>query len=193
MSIQPEGSIMELCHVTRDMDQAIDHWTGLFGAGPFYVFDVPAMPGQTHRGQPSAIDLRIAFGFSGGLLIELVEPLGEAPSVFTEMLDAKGEGYHHVMLRCDFDAGRKRLEARGYQAAFEGRMPGGERFALFDTTAGNGGFVELMDLTEATLGPMTWLHEAHVTWDGKTDPRRDFLAFVQRKMASPAGVPASDQ
>jgi len=45
MTIQPEGSILELCQVTDDMDAAIAHWTGLFGAGPFYVFDVPAMPG----------------------------------------------------------------------------------------------------------------------------------------------------
>lgn len=183
MSIQPPGSIMELCHVTADMDRAIAHWTGVLGAGPFFVFDVPAMPGQTHRGAPSSIDLRIAFGFSGGLLIELVQPLNDVPSVFREILETKGESYHHVMLRTDFAEGRKRLEAHGYQAAFEGSMPGGERFALFDTQGGNGGFVELMDLTEATFGPMEWLHAAHLEWDGKTEPRRDFLQFVQDRMA----------
>src|SRR5690606_1258129 len=109
MTIQPEGSILELCQVTDDMDAAIAHWTGLFGAGPFYVFDVPAMPGQTHRGQPSSIDLRIAFGFSGGLLIELLQQTNDAPSVFREMIESKGPGFHHLMPRMDFDEGRTRL------------------------------------------------------------------------------------
>jgi len=57
--IQPENSILELCHVVRDVDSAILHWTNVIGAGPFYVFDIPAMPGQMNRGAPSAIDLRI--------------------------------------------------------------------------------------------------------------------------------------
>lgn len=178
MTIQPDGSILELCHVTRDIDKAIDHWTQVIGAGPFYVFDVPAMPGQMHRGTPSNIDLRIAFGFSGGLLIELLQPLNDVPSVFREILETGGEGYHHVLLRTDFDSGAARLEAHGYAAAFTGRMPGGERFALYDTLAGNGGFIELMDLTSTTLGPMEMIHQAHLDWDRKTAPKRDFMTLV---------------
>ncbi len=176
--IQPEGSILELCHVVRDMDVAIEHWTTVIGAGPFYVFDIPAMPGQTHRGKPSAIDLRIAFGFSGGLLIELLQQLNDVPSVFHEILESRGEGYHHVMLRLPFDKGRLRIEAAGYELAFAGRLPGGERFGLFDARAGNGGYIELMDLTDATFGPIEKIHQAHLDWDGKTDPKRDFFALV---------------
>jgi hypothetical protein len=172
--IQPEGSIMELCHVVRDMDAAVKHWTEVLGAGPFFVFDIPAMPGQKHRGAPSNIDLRIGFGFSGGLLIELLQQTNETPSVFQEILESKGEGYHHVLLRVPFDAGQARLEKAGYEIAFSGHMPGGERFAIFDTRAGNGGYIELMDLTEATFGPLIGIHDAHVNWDGKTDPKRDF-------------------
>ena len=43
--MQPEGSIIELCHVTRDLDAALLHWTRDLGAGPFFVFDVPVLPG----------------------------------------------------------------------------------------------------------------------------------------------------
>jgi hypothetical protein len=173
--MQPEKSVMELCHVVEDMDEAIAHWTQVIGAGPFFVFDVPAMPGQQHRGQPSEINLRIAFGFSGGLLIELLQQLNDAPSVFREVLDTNGPGYHHIMLREDFDKGRARIEAAGYEMAFFGNLPGGERFGLFDTRAGNGGFIELMDLTDISYGPMKILYEAHRTWDGVTEPKRDFF------------------
>jgi hypothetical protein len=176
--IQPEGSILELCHVVRDVDTAIEHWTSVIGAGPFYVFDIPAMPGQMNRGAPSAIDLRIAFGFSGGLLIELLQQLNDAPSVFREILDTRGEGYHHVMLRVPFDEGRQRIEAAGYELAFSGRLPGGERFGLFDARAATSGYIELMDLTETSFGPIEKIHQAHLRWDRKTDPKRDFFALV---------------
>lgn len=176
-AIQPDGSILELCHVVRDMDAAIAHWTQVIGAGPFFVFDVPAMEGQTHRGAPSRIDMTVAFGFSGGLLIELLQPTNDAPSIFREMLESNGEGYHHVLLRGPFDAGRARLESHGYEIAFSGTLPSGERFALFDTRAGNGGYVEIMDVTEASFGPMRMVHAAHVAWDGVTAPRRDFASL----------------
>ena len=45
--MQPEGSIIELCHVTRDLDAALLHWTRDLGAGPFFVFEVPVLPGDT--------------------------------------------------------------------------------------------------------------------------------------------------
>jgi hypothetical protein len=172
--MQPDGSILEVCHVVRDMDRAVAHWTEVLGAGPFYVFDVPPMPGQMNRGAPSAIALRIGFGFSGGLLIELLQQLDDGPSVFREILEARGEGFHHVLLRRDFDAGRAHLERHGYALAFSGALPGGERFGLFDTTRDNGGFVELMDLTPTSFGPMAKVHAAHVGWDGVTRPRRAF-------------------
>jgi hypothetical protein len=178
MAIQPEGSILELCQVVTDMDAAIDHWTQVIGAGPFYVFDIPALPGQKYRGAPTAVDLRIAFGFSGGLLIELLQQTNDVPSVFREMLDKTGAGYHHIMLRVPFDEGSARLQRHGYEAAFTGAMPTGERIAVFDTRDGNGGYIELMDLTPGSLGPMEKIHQAHLDWDGVSDPKRDFFALL---------------
>jgi Glyoxalase/Bleomycin resistance protein/Dioxygenase superfamily len=183
--IQPEGSILELCNVVKDMDVAIGFWTTVIGAGPFYVFDIPAMPGQTHRGRPSTIDLRIGFGFSGGLLIELLQQLNDEPSVFREILDTRGEGYHHVMLRMPFDKGRTRIEAAGYELAFFGRMPSGERFGLFDARSGNGGYIELMDLTDITFGPMEAIHQAHQHWDGISNPKRNFFDLVTPAFVMP--------
>jgi catechol 2,3-dioxygenase-like lactoylglutathione lyase family enzyme len=177
--IQPDGSILELCYVVKDMDVAIDFWTKTIGAGPFYVFDIPAMPGQTYRGRPSAIHLRIGFGFSGGLLIELLQQTNDVPSVFKEILDTL-EGYHHVMLRVPFDEGRKRMEAGGFELVFFGHFPSGERFGLFDARGGNGGYIELMDLTDTTFGPMEKMHQAHQEWDGISEPKRNFFDLVNQ-------------
>jgi len=170
--MQPDGAIIELCHVTRDLDAALLHWTRDLGAGPFFVFDVPVLPGQTYYGAPTEVAMRVGFGFSGGVLIELLQQTNAGASPFRDFLDARGEGLHHVMPRGDYDAGHARLSAAGYRVAYAGCMPSGERFCLFDTRATNGAYVELMELSDAMLGSLALMEKAHNTWDGMTDPVR---------------------
>ena len=57
--MKPDGSIIELCHVTRDLDAALLHWTHDLGAGPFFVFDVPVLPGQLYYGEPTEVSMRV--------------------------------------------------------------------------------------------------------------------------------------
>lgn len=178
--MQGEGSIVELCHVTRDLDAALVHWTRDLGAGPFFVFDVPVLPGQLYYGEPTEVSMRVGFGFSGGVLIELLEPTNDGASPFRDFLDERGEGLHHVMLRTDFDSGHARLSAAGHEVAYAGTMPSGERFCLFDTCAANGAYVELMELSPAMLDSLARMEAAHRQWDGVADPVRtmDRLAEV---------------
>ncbi|ALR21801.1 VOC family protein [Sphingobium sp. CFD-1] len=176
--MQPKGSILELCQVVRDMDSALDHWTRVMGAGPFFVFDVPVLPGQIYRGEPTQVAMKVGFGFSGGLLIELLQQTNDGPSVFTEMLDRHGDGYHHVMLRVPYDEGVERLSREGYAMAFSGTMPSGERFALFDTRSGNGGYVELMEMSPAIEASLERMHTAHQQWDGVSRPVRSMAELA---------------
>ena len=170
--MQADGSILELCHVTRDLDAALAHWTGDLGAGPFFVFDVPVLPGQLYYGEPTEVSMRVGFGFSGGLLIELLQQTNDGASPFRDFLEERGEGLHHVMPRTDFAIGYRRLSAAGHQVAFSGTMPAGERFCLFDTRRINGAYVELMELSPAMQNSLSLMEKAHATWDGKTDPVR---------------------
>lgn len=176
--MQPKGSILELCQVVRDMDRALDHWTRVMGAGPFFVFDVPVLPGQMYRGQPTEVAMTVAFGFSGGLLIELLQQTNDGASVFTEMLDRHGDGYHHVMLRIPYDEGTERLSAEGYTMAFSGQMPTGERFALFDTREGNGAYIELMEISPAMEASLERMQAAHQEWDGVSRPVRSMADLI---------------
>jgi Glyoxalase/Bleomycin resistance protein/Dioxygenase superfamily len=170
--MQAEGTIIELCHVTRDLDAALLHWTHDLGAGPFFVFDVPVLPGQLYYGAPTKVSMRVGFGFSGGMLIELLQQTNDGASPFLDFLRDRGEGLHHIMPRTDFDTGYARLSASGHKIAFSGIMPGGERFCLFDTRAVNGSYVELMELSPAMLGSLALMEKAHHAWDGVTDPVR---------------------
>lgn len=170
--MQLEGSIIELCHVTRDLDAALLHWTRDLEAGPFFVFDVPVLPGQLYYGEPTEVSMRVGFGFSGGVLIELLEQTNDGASPFLDFLRDRSEGLHHIMPRTDFDVGFARLSDAGHKVAYSGTMPGGERFCLFDTQAVNGSYVELMELSAAMLSSLALMEKAHQTWDGVTDPVR---------------------
>lgn len=175
--MQGEGSVLELCHLTRDIDAAVRHWTQDLGAGPFFLFDVPALPGQLHRGQPTEVTMRVAFGFSGGTLIELIQQTNDGPSPFKEFLEQRGEGLHHVLLRVPYDVGYSRLSAAGYELAYSASLPSGERFALFDTTAASGAYTELMDMSDGVLDNLQRIERAHREWDGKTDPVRTMASL----------------
>jgi hypothetical protein len=166
--IQPQGSVIQLCHVVRDMDAAIRYWNTQFGAGPFFVGDMELTENQFYRGKPVEQSIQVAFTFSGGLMIELVRPIRDIPSVFGDVLKTNGPGYHHVMYREDYDTAHAKLSNAGYEESFRGLMPGGERVALFDTRRDSGGFVEIMDLSPALLAQIERIGTAHEQWDGHT-------------------------
>lgn len=170
--MQAEGAIIEICHVTADLDAALRHWTRDLGAGPFFVFEVPILPGQLYYGEPTEVSMKVGFGFSGGVLIELLQQTNDGPSPFLDFLRERGEGLHHIMPRIGFDAGHARLSAAGHKIAYAGTMPGGERFCLFDTRAANGSYVELMELSAPMQHSLALMEKAHTLWDGITDPVR---------------------
>lgn len=173
--LQPSDSIIELCHVVNDMDAALRYWTTVIGAGPFFVGDMELKENQFHRGKPCEQSIQVAFGFSGGLVIELVKPLRDLPSVFREVLDERGPGYHHVMLRMDYDKGYELLTKAGYEVGLHGLLPSGERCTLFDARRDSGGFIELMDISPMVSKQLENMARAHEEWDGHTRPVRPLM------------------
>jgi hypothetical protein len=175
--LQPNESVIEICHVVRDMDAAVRYWTRAMGAGPFFVGDVETPKGHIHRGTPCGLSLQIGFGFSGGVIIELVRPIDPGvPSVFMDVLNTTGPGFHHVMLREDYDKGFERLSQAGYEPAYQGVLPSGERCVLFDTRQDSGGFVEFMDLSPLIQRQLENMERAHREWDRRTDPVRSLAS-----------------
>jgi hypothetical protein len=172
-SMTSHPSIMELCHVVRDMDTSIHHWIDVMGAGPFFVVDLSTLP----RGVGVDMPVKMAFSYCGALLIELLQPVGPGPSIFHEVLQQKGEGYHHVMLRMDYDRGQALLSGQGYPVGTQGLLPTGERFALYDSRRDNGGFIEIMDLSDNFLGMLSRVEQAHRNWD-RTEPVRPLVSVM---------------
>jgi hypothetical protein len=98
-----------------------------------------------YRGRPSDVTLKMAFGHSGSLEIELIEWVsGDSPH--KEVLDAGNEGVHHVRYKVDdLAAHRTRLEERGFTVVWSHGFPGaGIEWAYLEVPAEQGGaMVEL--------------------------------------------------
>lgn len=111
--------------VVRSMEQALVLYEPLFG--PFSTMD-PGPMSYNYRGAEEECDMRLAFGKSGDVEIELIEWVsGGCPH--KEFLDAGGEGMHHLrFIVQDLDSKVAEAEALGYEAIWGKRY--GEGLAV---------------------------------------------------------------
>jgi catechol 2,3-dioxygenase-like lactoylglutathione lyase family enzyme len=111
--------------VVRDMEAALALYEPMFG--PFSMMD-PGPMSYNYRGQEVECDMRLAFGKSGDLEIELIQWLrGGCPH--KEFIDAGGEGMHHLRFRIDdLEASVAEAESLGYESVWGKRY--GEGLAV---------------------------------------------------------------
>jgi hypothetical protein len=173
---QPMGGIAQTAFIVPDLHEAIQRWVADMRAGPFFVLPNFLVPGQTYRGEESRADITIGMGFAGHMLIELIQPLDNEPSVYKETIELRGYGFHHLGMACaDVDADSAAFQARGYTEAFRAAVPtGGEVVYLDNGTGPQLGFLELLPVTPGMDATFTRFWEASHGWDG-SDPVRSFL------------------
>jgi hypothetical protein len=107
--------------------------------------------------------------------IELIQPNDDAPSVYREVLDKRGPGFHHWGVATkDFDRDVQKYRAQGHDLALFLRVPSGGRVAYMDTTAQLPGFVELIELGADFEAVFNRFYRASIGWDGQ-DPVRSFI------------------
>ncbi len=97
--------------VVKDLEAALAHYEPLFGE--FTRMDAEDMEWE-YRGKPEVSSIKIAFGKSGDVEIELIEWVsGETPH--KEFLEAGHEGMHHLRFIVeDLDAKLEDVKAAGY-------------------------------------------------------------------------------
>lgn len=162
----------QMAFVTHDMAASIARWHAI-GAGPFYLVDLSAIdqgliPDRMYRGAPAADTFKAAIGFLGTTQIEFVEPTNDAPSVFREVLDQKGEAFHHMQAKVSvvppalFDELARSYEAQGMELAALMTTPSGARSAFYDGRATVGCFMEIAEKGEHTFECVKIMHRAHL-------------------------------
>jgi catechol 2,3-dioxygenase-like lactoylglutathione lyase family enzyme len=163
------GPVRQIGYVVHDLDTALDRF-GKLGMGPFYRFDHIPLDYFRVGGQDMAIDLSLAFDYSGGMQFELIQQHNPESSPYKDFLDEKGEGMHHLCVWAeDYKADVANWKAQGYKIAFEGKV-GGACFAYFAVPFSPGTYVEVGDLT-LWKGAMTKMEDEARVWNG-LDPVR---------------------
>jgi hypothetical protein len=170
--------------VVSDLQESIDEWIDLSHAGPFYLLKGGFEVDKRYRGNTTADTYVGAVGFLGELIIELIQPINAAPSIFREVLgDARSKLHHMHHLRGftheGFDAEIAAYARRGFGLAYTATVPGMGRAAFVDTYQHLGFFVELMETPPAVFDALDTIREAHRNWDG-SQRVREFPAIFAR-------------
>jgi hypothetical protein len=157
----PNGAtIRQICLVVRDLDRAMAQWSAL-GIGPWRVHDLGPnwVSEMTFRGQPQHTAVKYAAADSGPLNVELIEP-GEEPNVYTDHLEAHGEGLHHLgYFVDDIQVAIEEMQRLGYDVVQSGRglgIDGDGTYAYFDTVASLGCMLEAIELPHRLPDPIRW-------------------------------------
>ncbi|MEM8785371.1 MAG: VOC family protein [Pseudomonadota bacterium] len=130
------GDTIQVCTVTRDLKRTVEGFIAL-GVGPWalYTFSPENCENLTYRGSTDPFSMRVGIANSGTMMWEVIQPL-EGKSLYTEFLDAHGEGVHHVGVGCNdmpWDQRIAEFERRGCANVQSGIWRGEVPFAYFET------------------------------------------------------------
>lgn len=171
---QPDNGIIQTAYVVEDIQRAMKHWIDQLNVGPWFLLDHFSGVDPLYRGTPSEADSAIAMSFAGHMNVELIQPRNSAPSVYHEIINKRGYGFHHWGVGSkNFDEDVERFRNSGAELAFFAKVPSGGRIAYMDTTADLPGMVELIELNPDFEPIFTGFYRAALGWDRK-DPIRPF-------------------
>ena len=138
---------VQLGIVVKDLEQATQALTSLFGIGPFRFIEWPNREGAQYfyRGKEAHVKIRHAFVQVGPLELELIQPIEGDRNEYRDFLEQKGGGIHHLLFEVDdMDQMIRSLSEKGVGVlqAGTGIRPG-TRWALLDSLAWVGFLLEL--------------------------------------------------
>ena len=168
----PEGEHrhFQIGFVVDDVVATATKWATVFRIGPFHVLP-RIQTGCTYHGAEGSLDTQIAVAQAGPVQIELVQPFGDAPNVYTDLV-AKGACRFHQLstVTHDYERTRAHYVGMGYEIACE-IVARGQHVAYVDTIDDFGFFTEVVEIVPGFLESLASIARTCAEWDG-TDPVR---------------------
>jgi len=148
MTGQPEtpfrlSPIYQLGYVVADVEKAYKHYESAFGIGPFAGPIEVTMNNAIFMGKIVNTKIKAAFAQSGGVQIELIQPLdGDNP--YTEFIARRGDGIHHLGFKVDdIEEARAEFAKNGFEPFFSCDLVV-MKFAYYDMSEFGGLALELL-------------------------------------------------
>ena len=143
---RPTVGIFQTAFVVEDLEAAIEQFTERFNVGPWAVFRDAEPVGTTYRGDKAEAILHLAFGHSGNMTYELVQLADDKPSVYRDLFEDSGYGFHHFGYgTTTLDEDVAAMVAQGYEVVSTLDTPE-IRLAMFDTREVLPGMTELIEV-----------------------------------------------
>ncbi len=119
----------QLGFVVKNLEQSMEKYGPLFG--PFRTMD-SSVRDADFRGESKDVKLKLAFGKTGELEVELIEWIsGESPH--SEFIQAGNEGMHHIRFRVDdCDDCIRKAESIGFKRFWYKTMEGNIKFTYME-------------------------------------------------------------
>ena len=170
MPLLDRARIVQNCYITFDIEAMCHKFHDMFGIGPFLCGRNP-IPAEmvSHRGKPATepLDFSRAFGQSGDLNIEFIQPHSKEQNAFWDMFSEGEEGMHHVAIFAeDYIAERDAFKAAGFEIATELSLLPDCTVSFIDTRPVLGHMVELYEDHKLLRDVYTQVREAGENWDG---------------------------
>lgn len=146
--------VVKFTFLVNDLEATAKAWSAKAGVGPWHAVELTPQSFTRVTGE-GLRDFRgqAAWTLVGNVLFELIQPTaGDSPH--HRALASRGEGLHAVGLRSEvlgFEAARRAMSALNVKPLVEGVLHDGYEFALMDTTALAGTWIELLQLEAAPL------------------------------------------
>jgi hypothetical protein len=157
------ATIWQVAYVTRDLDEGMALLRDRFGVEST---EVPTAGGTFYAGDtPVEWDVRIAMGARGGLILEVIEPIGGEVDFYRRFLpDDGGLGFHHLAAHVPVgDEAWRSIEGLlaelGLAVEYTLVIPDRVRAGYVDTTAMLGHYLEICQLQPADIELFTGLIE----------------------------------
>ncbi len=152
---------VQVGYVVRDLEAAETWFERTLGVPSlFRMENVTFGADCSYRGRPYDAAVHISLGYLGETQIELIQPV-RGDSIYTEFLEQKGPGLHHLGFDVpDFAASLDVLRKTDLELVAQGQMGPGNEFAYFDCQAHGTSLIEILGFDEAMHGFMNQLKQA---------------------------------
>lgn len=160
--------IIQNAYVVNDVDQGVRRFNKLWNIGPFMVRRNFVLEGVTYRGSPSELEISVAYGFAGDLMIELVSQINDASSAFRDAFPKGNEGFHHVAVDMfDHDVQVAEYVAQGFEVATELNTAEGRGASYVDTRPLLGHMIEIYKVNDSLKELYADVKSACDHWNGR--------------------------
>ena len=171
---QPGDRVVQMAYVVPDIRKAMGHWAEVLKVGPWFLLEHFKGLDATYLGEPTDVEVSLALSFSGDMNVELIQQTNDAPSVYHDLIDKRGFGFHHLGIATwRYREELERYRQLGYQVAYELRVPCAGRVAYVDTSADLPGMTEVIELGPNFETKLKRFHSSSIGWGGR-DPVRPF-------------------